>query len=150
VIIKMAQNYACTKCGRSFSRKSSAVRHINNVESGQATVVPYPAYVAGLQTHLYLPPLPRPTYATKRDPPKKTSLSDLFLEKCMEELARRAAEKACQSPQFVQFLQGMMVIRGTESEGKTTFDIDGAIADVSSAMQKDFEKVMRDMFGGKE
>jgi hypothetical protein len=83
----MVENYACTTCGRGFSRKSSAIRHVDTVEKGYADVLPYAAYVAGLRSGLRLPPQYAPTYKKRRQRKVQEALIDKLVEKFLEEMA---------------------------------------------------------------
>jgi hypothetical protein len=50
-------NYSCNRCGMTSGRKESVRRHIRNprIHSGNARIIPYIEYVAGLQVGIYQP-----------------------------------------------------------------------------------------------
>jgi hypothetical protein len=52
--------WACPICAEDFTRKSSALRHINNLHEGRCPLVRYIDYLVGKQSGLYPPPLPPP------------------------------------------------------------------------------------------
>jgi hypothetical protein len=98
--VKLNPNYACTKCGRTFSTKYSGKRHITNVERGIAALLPYAAYNAGLKARIYSPPIPRPTYGK--------SLPEILYDEFMRELARQAAIKHFQDPAMQNLIFSMI------------------------------------------
>lgn len=94
------RNYACAKCGRTFGRKSSAVRHARTIEKGAQTILPYPSYAAGLARGLHIPPLPRPQYGKSM----QETLADTYLV----ELAKKVAEKAISDPATEKTVKSMI------------------------------------------
>ena len=49
--------YACPVYGEDFTRRSSALRHINNMYEGRCPLVRYVDYIAGRQSGQFPPPL---------------------------------------------------------------------------------------------
>jgi hypothetical protein len=82
----MASNYSCTECGRGFSRKSSAKRHVKTVEkSSSATVIPTPQYNSELRSSIRLPPVGIPSY--KKEPVKEPNLLERVIKRFLDVLA---------------------------------------------------------------
>ena len=93
-------NWACTSCGNSFGRKSSAKRHVNRVHQGFASYVPWTEYMAGRRTGLYLPGEP-PTQGTpKRVPTYFERMEDIRNEAFFDEWGRILARQALTPTSF--------------------------------------------------
>jgi hypothetical protein len=108
----MANSYACTKCGRGFSRKSSAIRHVNKVETGHADVVPFSQYVAGIPLGLYLPSISKPpTYKKNITQPTQ---AEVFMNKVIDVFMEKLAEAAWQDINMRKLLYSFIMQRNME------------------------------------
>lgn len=87
-------NWACTRCGKSFSRRFSASRHVNTVHQGYASYVPWTEYLAGRTTGLYLPGEPPRQGTPKRIPTYMDRMFDTMHEGFFNEWGRILARQA--------------------------------------------------------
>lgn len=79
VIIAMTKlNWSCTFCGRTFSRRSSAQRHIDNynIHEGLGHAVPYAEYSIGIREGKYWP----------QSIPRFTRSGDSFLDRAFDKI----------------------------------------------------------------
>jgi hypothetical protein len=99
-------------CGRGFTRKYSAQRHVKDVESGRSNICRKDQYEMGVRSGTIVPRSYRPTYR-KND----VSLADLFKQKLKEKLADTLADDVLRNPQDRQRVSSMFM---AESIQKTT------------------------------
>ena len=87
-------NWACSKCGMYSSRRWSVERHIQNLHQGIGSVIPFVAYLAGIQSGFYVPKF-RPTFA--KSAVKAVTVMDTFKEELLKGFASKAADKVFSS-----------------------------------------------------
>src|SRR5262245_47577837 len=88
-------SYSCTACGRSFTRKSSAIRHVNKLEDWGTEVMPNGVYQAQLTSGIIPPPVAPPSYTKKldEDPDITTTAYEKLIDKLLDRLIDRALDK---------------------------------------------------------
>jgi hypothetical protein len=97
----MTSNWACAACGRGFTRKSSAKRHVDNVHHGFASYVTWSDYLSG-RTLGYYPPGEPPKRGTPKQPRSPVDQAiDAFWNGYFDEMGRIAARnRTTPAPQF--------------------------------------------------
>ena len=114
--------YSCTACGRSFTRKSSAIRHINKLEDGGTEVLPNGVYQAQLTAGMIPPPVPPPTYTKKLDGGLDNGDLDIIkkaFEKRIDKLLDRVIDRALDRTGFVSNVEkyyGLLLEREEEMD----------------------------------
>ena len=115
-----SKNWVCMACGRSFTRKYSAQRHINDVESGQSSICRKDQYELGVRSGALVPRSYRPTYR-KND----VTLGELLKQKLKEKVADMLAEDVFRNPQDRQLVISMFMAefiqKNTQSNSSDKF-----------------------------
>ncbi len=101
-------------CGRSFTRKYSAQRHVNDTASGHSSICGKDQYDLGIKTGALIPRSYRPTFR-KND----VNLVDRLEQELKEKLADKLADDVLRDPQSRKLLTAMFMGKFVQEQAKS-------------------------------